>query len=147
MRTSLTIAMGVACCAIALSCTETTKTPAAPRNSTGYLRVRADSIATRVVPFHEDSVAIVIFSHVGPTECRGVAIQMSLRSDYERIWATAHEYPGVVDCPYSRDTAFVLGWHMSKDYPRYIDFVQPDSSIIHITQLRRTHTVSAPHQR
>lgn len=109
--------------------------------------MRADSIATHAVPFYEDSVAIIIFSHVALTECRGVAIQMSLRDEFERIWATAHEYSGVVDCPYSRDTAFVLGWHMRKDYPRYIDFVQPDSSIIHIAELRRTHTVSAPQRR
>jgi len=130
---------------VALSCTEELKTPNGARNAIAYAQVRADSITTSTVPFYPDSVALVIFSHIEPTRCRGVALQMSMRGEYERVWATAHEYGGVVDCPYSRDTAFVLGWHMTRDYPRYIDFVQPDSSIIHVTELRRTHTVSAPH--
>jgi hypothetical protein len=129
----------------AASCTEELKTPARPGRTMGYAQVRADSIATGLVPFYEDSVALVIFSHLAPTDCRGVAIQMSLRSDFERIWGTAHDYPGTVECPFSRDTAFVLGWRMHEKYPLYIDFVQPDSSIIHVTELRRTHTVSAPH--
>ncbi len=136
--TALTLIVGAA------SCTEELKTPAVPGRAKSFAQVRADSIATGAVPFYEDSVALVIFSHLAPSECRGVAIQMSIRGEYERIWATAHDYPGTIECPFSRDTAFVLGWRMHGKYPLYIDFLQPDSSVIHVDELRRAHTVSAP---